>query len=69
MANHMYAAGLVSLGLSLVHMGMSEMEAENSRAQADRWGLFVGEWAPISFAMGSALGLEKQGGLPHRDKG
>ena len=45
------------------------MKAEASRAQADRWGLFVGEWAPISFAMGSALGLEEQGGLPHRDKG
>ena len=45
------------------------MKAENSRAQADRWGLFVCEWAPISFAMGSALRLDEQGGLPHRDKG
>lgn len=45
------------------------MKAEASRAQADRWDLFVGECAPISFAMGSALGLEEQGGLPHRDKG
>lgn len=45
------------------------MKAEYSRAQADRWDLFVGEWAPISFAMGSALRLEEQGGLPHRDKG
>mgnify|MGYP000005738837 FL=1 len=45
------------------------MKAENSRAQADRWGLFVGEWAPISFAMGSALRPEEQGGLPHRDTG
>lgn len=45
------------------------MKAENSRAQAARWGLFVGEWAPISFAMGSALRLEEQGGLPHCDTG
>lgn len=45
------------------------MKTENSRAQADRWGLFVGEWAPISSPMGSALRLEEQGGLPHRDKG
>ncbi|WP_341856667.1 hypothetical protein [Brachybacterium sp. GPGPB12] len=48
---------------------MSAMKAEDSRAQADRWGLFVGEWAPISFAIGGALGLEEQGGLPHRDTG
>ena len=45
------------------------MKAEASRAQAERWGLFDGEWAPISFAMGSALWLEAQGGLPHREKG
>ena len=45
------------------------MKAEASRAQADRWGLFVGEWAPISFAIGSALRLEEQGGLPHRETG
>lgn len=45
------------------------MKAENSRAWADLWGLYVGGWAPISFAVGSALRLEEQGGLPHRDKG
>lgn len=45
------------------------MKAEASRAQADRWGLFVGEWAPTFFAIGIALRLEEQGGLPHREKG
>lgn len=45
------------------------MKAEDSRAQADRWDLFVGEWAPTFFAISSALRLEEQGGLPHRDKG
>lgn len=45
------------------------MKAEASRAQADRWGLFVGEWAPISFAVGSAPRLGEQGGLPHCEKG
>lgn len=45
------------------------MKAEASRAQADRWGLFVGEWAPISFVIGSALRLEEQGGLPHCETG
>ena len=45
------------------------MKAEASRAQADRWGLFVGELAPTFFAIGIALTLEEQGGLPHREKG
>ena len=45
------------------------MKTEDSCAQADRWGLFVGEWAPTFFAIGIALGLEEQGGLPHREKG
>lgn len=45
------------------------MKAEASCAQADRWGLFVGEWAPIFFAIGIALRLEEQGVLPHRVKG
>ena len=44
------------------------MKAEASRAQADRWGLFVGEWAPTFFAIGISLRLEEQGGLPHREK-
>lgn len=45
------------------------MKAEDSRAQAARWGLFDGEWAPIFFAIGISLTLEEQGGLPHREKG
>ena len=45
------------------------MKAEASRARADRWGLFVGERAPISYAVGSAPRLGEQGGLPHRDEG
>ena len=45
------------------------MKAEDSCAHADRWGLFVGEWAPTFFAIGIALRLEEQGGLPHRETG
>ena len=45
------------------------MKAEDPRAQADRWGPFDGEWAPTFFAIGIALRLEEQGGLPDRDKG
>ncbi|MEY8656865.1 hypothetical protein [Brachybacterium paraconglomeratum] len=45
------------------------MKAEDSRAQAERWGPFDGEWAPTFFAIGISLTLEEQGGLPHREKG
>jgi hypothetical protein len=29
------------------------------KAQADRWGLFIGEWAPTFFALGLALKHEE----------
>ncbi|MCT1910019.1 hypothetical protein [Brachybacterium paraconglomeratum] len=67
-SNHMYTAGFASIGVTLVKWGMSAMKPRDSRAQADRWGLFVGEWAPTFFAIGIALRLEEQGGLPHRER-
>ncbi|WP_240487085.1 hypothetical protein [Actinomadura flavalba] len=30
------------------------------QARADRWGIFVGEWAPTFFALGTALRLEER---------
>lgn len=66
--NHMYAAGFASIGLTFAKWGMSKMKPSDSRAQADRWGLFVGEWAPTFFAIGIALKLEEQGSLPRLGK-
>ena len=67
-SNHMYTAGFASIGLTFAKWAMSAMKPKDSRAQADRWGLFVGEWAPTFFAIGIALKLEEQGTLPHLGK-
>ncbi|MFF3595606.1 hypothetical protein [Kitasatospora indigofera] len=55
-----YAAAFGSIGLSLVSW-LASMKAEQAGVErADRWGIFVGEWAPTFFGLGLALaGYEK----------
>ncbi|MFJ2031703.1 hypothetical protein [Streptosporangium sp. NPDC087985] len=55
----MYAAGIASIGLSVVAWLSSESFERAGRDRADRWGIFIGEWAPTFFAMGIALRLEE----------
>ncbi|GAA1269980.1 hypothetical protein GCM10009677_23400 [Sphaerisporangium rubeum] len=55
----MYTAGIMSVGASFLSWVLSK-EYEQDIARADRWGLFVGEWAPTFFAMGLALRFEEQ---------
>ncbi|MCP2253275.1 hypothetical protein LY13_002023 [Prauserella aidingensis] len=57
-SGHMFAAGMASIGLSVVSW-VASLNAENSTARADRWGIFVGEWAPSFFALGVALRIEE----------
>ena len=57
-SNHLYIAGLVSIGFSVVTWLFSRGK-NDSRSQSDRWGLFVGEWAPTLFAVGVGLTLEE----------
>ncbi|QRO88069.1 hypothetical protein [Kytococcus sedentarius] len=54
-----YAAGFASIALSFASHFISREGADDSKPQADRWGLFVGEWAPTFFALGVALKLEE----------
>ncbi|GLW07838.1 hypothetical protein Misp01_29680 [Microtetraspora sp. NBRC 13810] len=55
----MYTAGIASIGLSVASWLMSA-KAENAGVdRADRWGIFIGEWAPTFFAMGVALRMEE----------
>jgi hypothetical protein len=54
-----YAAGFASIGLSYVSHYISRGKKGDSKAQADRWGIFVGHWAPTFFALGVALKLEE----------
>ncbi|MEV4561600.1 hypothetical protein AB0K51_32110 [Kitasatospora sp. NPDC049285] len=54
-SEHAYAAALGSVGLSLASWIVS-MKAEQAGVErADRWGIFVGEWAPTFFGLGLAL--------------
>lgn len=54
-SEHAYLAAFASIGLSAASwMASVEMEAAGVE-RADRWGIFVGEWAPTFFALGLAL--------------
>ena len=57
-SGHAYTAGFVSIGISLLSWLISRGK-DDSKAQSDRWGIFVGQWAPSFFALGIALKNEK----------
>lgn len=56
-SDHMFIAGFVSIGLTFAAWAAS-VNAEDT-ARADRWGIFIGEWAPSFFALGAALRLDE----------
>jgi hypothetical protein len=58
-SGHMYAAGLASIGLAFGSWLVSRNGESAGLDRADRWGIFVGEWAPTFFAMGIALRIEE----------
>lgn len=58
-AGHMYAAGFASIGVSVASWMMSKNYEKGDLARADRWGIFVGQWAPTFFALGVALRIEE----------
>ncbi|SEG84610.1 hypothetical protein SAMN04489712_11734 [Thermomonospora echinospora] len=61
-SNMMYAAGVASIGISFTSW-LTSLKVEHAGLdRADRWGIFVGEWAPTFFALGAALRLEEQWG-------
>ncbi len=62
-SEYAYAAGLGSVGLTWLSWLASRGKPDDSRAQSDRWGIFVGEWAPTFMAIGIALQLEEQKSL------
>lgn len=62
-SNHAYAAALASIGLSVISwVGSLEAERNQGIERADRWGIFVGEWAPTLFGLGLALSQYEQNG-------
>ncbi|WP_146341609.1 MULTISPECIES: hypothetical protein [Nesterenkonia] len=61
-SEHAYNAALISVGVSAGSWVISRFAGDESKPQADRWGIFVGHWAPTFFGLGLALSqLEKRG--------
>ena len=54
-SEHAYTAGLASIGLSVAVWLASAKGESVGVDRADRWGIFVGEWAPTFFGLGLAL--------------
>ncbi|MFP3968098.1 hypothetical protein SMC26_37765 [Actinomadura fulvescens] len=59
-SNAMYGMGLASVGASMMSWFISRHAESAGIDRADRWGIFVGQWAPTFFAMGIAMRLEEQ---------
>lgn len=57
-SGHAYTAGFASIGISLLSWLVSRGK-QDSKPQSDRWGIFIGQWAPTFFALGIALKSEK----------
>ncbi|MET9644815.1 MULTISPECIES: hypothetical protein [Streptomyces] len=54
-SEHAYTAALASIGLSVLSWATSLKAESAGTDRADRWGIFVGEWAPTFFGLGLAL--------------
>lgn len=59
-SEYAYAAGFASIALSYVSYFVSRGKRGDDKAQSDRWGIFIGHWAPTFFALGVALKLEEE---------
>lgn len=53
-SSHAYLLGFASIALSLGAWAFSRGKKDD-KAQSDRWGIFIGHWAPTFFAIGLAL--------------
>jgi hypothetical protein len=58
-SQHMYIAGFASIGLSMATWIISKIAEDAGVERADRWGIFIGQWAPTFFALGIALRIEE----------
>jgi hypothetical protein len=54
-SEHAYTAAFVSIGLTIVSWAGSLKVESQGIDRADRWGIFIGEWAPTFFGLGLAL--------------
>jgi hypothetical protein len=54
-SEHMYLAGIGSIALAFTTWLVSLRKESAGLDRADRWGIFVGEWAPTFIALGNGL--------------
>jgi hypothetical protein len=54
-----YLASVVSIGASIVAWALSRNLESAPGEKADRWGIYVGLWAPTFMALGNALKLDE----------
>ncbi|GGZ54094.1 hypothetical protein [Streptomyces bluensis] len=60
-SEHAYTAAMASIVFSVAAWAASlAAEPGQGLARADRWGIFVGEWAPTFFGLGVALSHYEQ---------
>lgn len=59
-SQYAYIGGFASIVFSLLSWSLSRGKKGDSKAQADRWGIFIGHWAPTFMALGVALKLEEE---------
>ncbi|WP_093461556.1 hypothetical protein [Streptomyces melanosporofaciens] len=60
-SEHVYTAAVASIALSVGTWAASlRVEPGAGMDRADRWGIFVGEWAPTLFGLGLALSHYEQ---------
>lgn len=59
-SEYCYAAGFASIVASYGSWFASRNKTGDSKAQSDRWGIFVGHWAPSFFALGNALQIAEK---------
>ncbi|GLZ03795.1 hypothetical protein Acsp03_12610 [Actinomadura sp. NBRC 104412] len=59
-SNAMYTMGLASVGASVAAWAMSQNLEQKGVERADRWGIFIGLWAPTLLTVGCAMRLEEQ---------
>jgi hypothetical protein len=52
-----YAGAFAAIGLTYVSYFASRGKKGDSKAQADRWGIFISTWPPTLLALGNALKL------------
>ncbi|GAA1845446.1 hypothetical protein ACFFOM_11450 [Microlunatus capsulatus] len=55
-----YAGAFASIGVSLGSWLISRGKTGDDKSQSDRWGIFIGHWAPTFMALGVALKLEEK---------